>query len=1055
MKISELSVRRPVLMTMVYVLIAIIAAVYISQIDIALIPDTEMPIISVMVSSDEDVGPELMEQQIARTLENSLSSMENLENMTSQCSSSNCIIVLEFSYGTDLDEAEEDVNSALSMVTRALPDWVDSTQVMRMDSISTSQVMTLSLSGDYDISTLQQIAEDDIAPLIERVEGVAQADAFGGSDTVYKVQVHADRLEAYDISFSDITSALSTFNIQNTAGEITDSDIDYQITIDERYTDLEGIRNTVVKTVSGTPIRISDVADVLEVKDTSSGRESYLDGNPIVSISVTANSDANETTVANAVREALPGIIETLPDDLTLEIQRDSTESITDTMMEVFNSAWQGVLLAAAVIFIFLRGIKTTIIISLSMPICILITMMCMSIAGISINSMSMAGLILGIGMIVDASIIILENTYSFRLKGEQSAIAAILGSKDMFNAILGSTLTTICVFLPILIYKNELEMIGIMFQDMIITVCLSLACSLFVAVTLVPALCGSILRINTRTQRPLKLRLLRSIDNAMVRAEDRLRDAYARLLSFFLDHKSMLIVPLVLLFILSVISLGGIGLSLTPQVSTDDSVSISLTMSPGTNKSVIRQELFAMQDNIIQTLPAEAYESISVNVGSGMSSSATGSIRIDMPPITEQTYSVNDIEDMIRPFMTSTAGKQWVFSGGMGMGGSAIDVEIRSDDSETAKTVSDQIVQIVRSVEGMDNVESDLEDGSPEYQVVLDQDAADALGVTASSISSALSSAITGSTAAEITTFSADSTYDLDVVLSPDDLTSIDDLNSILIPTASGSYVRLDTVATLVETTAPMTITRENKVRVNHVTADALEGYSSSDLQNAVNEALDRYLVLPEGVEIVQSGEMADFAGYTPVLIIIVLLALFLVYAVMAAQFESLVDPLIIFATIPLLLIGVVFIHIAYGQDFTLFSFVGIVALIGVVVNNGIVLVDWINRLVRVERMGVREACLSAARSRLRPILMTTLTTILGLIPLAFFPGEGTEMIQPIALTFVGGITTGAFLTLLLSPVLYSIFNKKRAMKVEKSDSLQNQLLEYDERVRKGLISP
>ena len=1051
MKISELSVRRPVLMTMVYVLIAIIAAVYILQLDIALIPDTDLPVISVIVDCD-DAGPELIEQQVARPLENALSSIENLEDITSMSSEGSCFVVLEFAYGTNLDDAEEDVNSSITMLTRSLPDWAGSPQVMRMDSINTSQVMTLSVTGDYDIETLQQIAEDDISPLIERIDGVADTDVYGGSSVVYEVQVHADRMEAFGLSFSDISSALSARDVQSTAGEITENGTDYQIALDERYADMTEIENTVITTVNGTPIRISDVADVVQTSDDNS-RESYIDGEPVVSISVTASSDSNETTVAGSIREALPSIREALPEGISLEIQRDQTEMITDTMGEVCNSAWQGVVLAAAVIFIFLRGFKTTLIISLSMPICILITLMCMSIAGISVNSMSMAGLILGIGMIVDASIIILENTYSFRLKGEQSAVAAILGSKDMFNAILGSTLTTICVFLPLLIYKNELEMIGIMFQDMIITVCLSLGCSLFVAVTLVPALCGSILKINTRTQRPLRIRLFRAVDDVMVKAEDKLRDAYARLLSFFLDHKAMLIIPLVLLFTLSVISLGNVGLSLTPQMTSDDSVSLTLSMDPGTSSEVIRERVFAMQDVFLEVLPAEAYESISLSTGSGMGSSATGSITVNLPDITMQTYSASEVENIIRPYLNTAADESWTFSGSRGMGSNAIDVEIRSTDTELARQTADEIVRILRMVEGTDNVESDLDNGAPQIVVRMKDDEAQALGVTNSGISSALTTALSGTTAVEITTFSSDTTYDLDVVLSGDDLTGISGLNSILIPTLSGSFVRLDTVAELETTSAPLTITRENKERVNHVTADALEGYSSSDLQAAVNEALDTYLVVPEGVTITQAGEMADFASYGPVLVIIVLLALFLVYAVMAAQFESLVDPFIIFATIPLLLIGVVFIHIVYNQDFTLFSLVGIIALIGVVVNNGIVLVDWINRLVRVERMGVREACLSAARSRLRPILMTTLTTILGLIPLAFFPGEGTEMIQPIALTFVGGITTGAFLTLLLSPVLYSIFNRKRALNVDKPDSLQNQLLEYDERVRKGLI--
>ena len=1004
MTVSELSVRRPVLMTMIYVLIAIIAAIFLTRLEIALYPETDMPVISVMVGC-EDAGPELIEQQVTKTLEDSLSSLENLDTMMSTSSEGNAVIVLQFDYGTDLDEAEEDVSSIVTMLSRMLPDWADSPQVMRMDSISTSTVMTLSLSGNYDLDTLQTIAEDDIAPLLERVEGVEQAEVFGGGQRSYQIQLDEERLHAYGLTASQVMSAVSGENIQASNGEITQNGLDYKISMDERYSSLQDIEDTVITIRDGIPIKVSDVAAVSMDED-DNARESYLDGERIISISVTADSESNETTVAKAVREALPSILATLDKGLKLEIESDSTTMISDTMDEVYNSAVQGVLFAAIVIFIFLRGIKSTIIISLSMPVCILITLMCMSVAGITVNSMSMAGLILGIGMIVDASIIILENTYALRLKGEQSAASAILGCQNMFNAILASTLTTICVFLPILIFQNELSMIGIMFRDLIITVCISLACSIFVAVTLVPALCGSILRLTTRTQKPLKNRLLRTIDDACITFENMLRNAYAKVLSYFLDHKSRLIIPLVLLFILSVQSLGSLGISLTPQMTSE-------------------------------------------------SQSASGSININLPDITEQLYSPSEIEEMIRVlFSSASADETWIFSGGRGLSSSGINVEIRSDDTDAAKAASDSIAEILSQVEGTDNIESDLEDGAPQYTVKINKEAAQDLGLSTSDISDALTTALTGTTVSELTAFSNEDIYDLDIVYQEEDVNTLEKLESLLIETGSGASVRLDSVAEIEESSAPRTIMREDKMRINHVTAGIRDGYSASDVQNAVDQALAEKLVIPEGVTISQGGEMSDFMEYVPTLIVILLLALLLVYAVMAAQFESLIDPLIIFATVPLLLIGVVFIHITYNQDFTLFSFVGIIALIGVVVNNGIVLVDWINQLVRRERLDVRTACLSAARSRLRPILMTTLTTIIGLIPMAFFPGEGSEMLQPIALTFIGGITTGAFLTLLLSPVLYSVLNRKRAEKVSNPESLENQLLVFDERRRKGEFS-
>ena len=656
---------------------------------------------------------------------------------------------------------------------------------------------------------------------------------------------------------------------------------------------------------------------------------------------------------------------------------------------------------------------------------------------------MSMSGLILGIGMTVDASIIILENTYTFRQRGERSAVAAILGSKNMFTAICASTLTTICVFVPILIYKYDIGMIGIMFQDLVITVCISLFASLFVAVTLVPALCGSIMKINTRTQKPLRWAPLRKIDEAMANGEMHMRNAYVRVLNYFLNRKFLLILLLVLLLIVSLIKFGDLGISLFPTSSTDDSVTLNLTLAQGTTQDVTKEYVFDMEKKVLETLPADSYESILTEVGS----SNTGSIEIDLPDITEQTYTVSDIQAMLRPFLDDVPEAEWLFANSRSMAGTGIQVTIHSNDTEQSLAVADQIMDILHTyVPQVENIDSDLDNGAPKYSIEIDQQRAQDLGVSMSDLMTTVQAALTGVTATEISTFDTDTTYDLVVRLDEDQIQSVEDLESLMIPTSTGGKVRLDAVANLVEGTAPLTIMRENKERINHVSADIMEGYAANDVQAIVDKALADHLVLPDGVTLEQTGEMSTFAEYLPTMVMIIVLALFLVYAVMAAQFESMIDPLIIFATIPLLLIGVIWIHVAMGQQFSLFSIVGIVALIGTVVNNGIVLVDCINRLVE-QKIPVKQACLQAAYGRLRPILMTTLTTILGMIPMAFFPGEGAEMMQPLAVTFTGGIITGAFLTLLLSPTLYLIFNKHREKKYNDPDTLTNQLREYDMR--------
>lgn len=1050
MNISELSVRRPVLMAMVYLAILLVCFVFVPNLDIALYPSVDMPVISVIVSCG-DYGPDVIMSQVGEPIEDALYSLENLSDMTTMASSGNLFVMLEFDYGTDLDDAYSDINSAMTMVNGRLPDWVDSTTIMRMDSMSTgsSEILSLTLSGEGSLKSLKTFAEDNIAPLLERVSGVSEVDVIGGYESVYNISVNPERLHAYGLTLSSITSALSEHNSQQYLGTVEQDKIEYEVSTDSRYVTPEEIENTIISGSGTDIVRISDVATVKLSEEQSS--RSWLNGNEVVSISISNESDTNASSVASSVKSEISKIQSTLPEDYTLTISRDSTRMISSTMSEVYNSAIQGVLLAAIVIFIFLRNIKATIIISLSMPICILITLMCMSIFGISVNSLSMAGLILAIGMIVDASIIILENTFTYRERGYRSAVSAILGSRNMLNAIVASTLTTLCVFLPLLIYKNELGMIGVMFQDMIITICISMVCSLFVAVTLVPALAGSIFRINTRTQKPLKSRLLSKLDCTLAKAEESLAYGYGKALDYTLSHKALVIMLLILLLVFSIMLMGDMRLSLMPDMSTDDSVSLSLELAEGTVSDVTVEKLFAMQNSLMEALPADSYESISVNLSG---SSNEGSITINLPDITEQIYSASDVEEIVREFIYLDPSATWTLGGGRGpMSSNAVDITIKSEDSAQIEEVANQIMALLyENTDQLIDISSDVADGAPLLEIDIDYDKAKELGVSISNLQSALYMAINGYDATDVTTFDISRTYTLTVSMA-DSISKISDLQSLTVPGASVP-VRLDQIATFNIGVSSKSITRENRENINHVTASAVDGISSEEASEIAETIIRQNLIIPDGVTVSFEGEMATMEDYMGTMMIVIILALALVYMVMAAQFESLIDPFIIFATIPLLLIGVVVIHLAMGMDFSLFSLVGIVALLGVVVNNGIVLVDAINQLVR-QKLKVRDACIIAAKSRLRPILMTTLTTVLGLVPMTFFPGEGAEMLQPIAVTFFGGIITGAFLTLFLSPTLYLIFNKRRERNYDNPDSLNNQLKEFDEKGAVKAIEP
>lgn len=1035
MTIAELSVRRPVTIVMVYILICVIACVFIPRLGIALYPKTEMPVLSVFANYP-GVGPEEVDQNVTQLIVERVKGIAGLKNITSTSSTGSARVMMEFGYDQDLEEAKGDIEQALNGITNALPDGC-STPTVRQFDMSSSPIMRLSVRGNLDLHELNNLAESIISPMLQRVKGVAQVDVNGGASRHVVIDVIHNRLEAYGLSLSAISQALSARNIQVSAGNITIDGMDYEIVTSENYSSLDEIKNTVVTTKNGVPIRIDDLANVYEEYD-SSRRKVYINGEPGLYMSISNETDSNASTVSKGIHEMIPLVNEALPKGITLEVVSDNTTMIDATMKEVYSSAITGALLAVIVIFIFLRNLKCSFIIGLSLPISILITLMCMSFMNLTVNMMTMAGLILGMGMVVDSSIVILENIYLHREKGEKPAIAAILGSKNMINAIVASTLTTLCVFIPMLIYKAELEMIGQMFQEMVITVVISLVASLFVAVTLVPALCGSILQINTRVQKPLKNKLLKSVDNFMEKSIQGLENGYEKALDFCLNNKFLILSLVVSMLILSVVKFSSMGLNLAPRSSSDDQVNVTVTMPIGTNKDIVLEKLFEFQDIILKECEG-AYKSIILNSGT----SNSGSIQINLPELGKQPMTPNQIKEKLQPYLKQWSDTTVSFSSGRGPGGgTAIDVTILSDDDVAASKVSDEIIAILsEKVPELTDITSDIENGSPRYIMSINKEAAFDAGITVSNIANEIVTAISGRTA---TSFYQDGDeIDVLVTIQDKDLSSTSDITSLSINTANGKMT-LDNFITIESGKAPQRIQRENGDRINHVRAKVIPGATTTEIQQIVEKTLSENLVLPDSVKIQYQGEARDIENFGGAFIIVILLAVFLVFAVMAAQFESLVDPFIIFLSIPLLAIGVVFVYSVTNQQLSMYSIVGIVALVGIVVNNGIVLVDYTNQLVD-KKTFVRKACLDAGRNRLRPILMSTLTTVAGMVPMAFFPGEGAESMQPVCITIVGGLCSGAFMTLFVTPIMYEIFNKRREKRFDDPMALINQLEEYD----------
>ena len=1041
MKVTGFSVHRPVTVVIVYLLLIGVAAVLVPRLAVDLYPEISPPVLSVSAAYP-GAGPEDVERNVTEILEKALATVEGLEEISSTSSQGSCRIFMEFSFRTDLDEAKTEIDTLLSQVSGALPEDAE-TPVSRKFDLSMIPIMNLVIRGERPLEKLKQVAEDDIQPELERIEGVASTEVRGGSDRIVKVAVSQNRLAAFGLTLGSLVQTLRGQNILISGGSLVRGNTEFQIRTQEELDSLEDVKRVVVHTVrdaggaagaSGTAsanrsrfVRLEDVADITLAYDESRSRV-YVNGQPGMYIRIQNESDSNSVKVASRIRSSLEKINAGLPEGLTVEVLRDTTTLINATLNQVYRSAYQGILLAMAVLFLFLRNLRGTFIIGLAIPISILITLMCMSIFNLTLNLLTLTGLILGLGMTVDSSIVILENIFQYRERGAKPSVAAVLGSQEMIRAITASTTTTLCVFIPVVIFQNELGMMGQMFRDLVFTVVISLISSLVVAVTLVPALAGPIMQLTTRTQRPMRIPVLRGLDKLFERFFRGMERGYKKVLDNLLDNRVLFIILIVSVLIFAFVQFSSMGMNLFVRSRTDDSVRINLTMPLGTPKDRTEEVILDFKEtaeeevrgynNIIVTVAGSSY------FGGGRSAN-TARLEITLPDPEKQVDTPSMIMEKLIPYMNSYPGADFSFSAGRHMGsGSAVDVRISTKDIDTGLETAEEIRTIlIDELPQVENPAVSMEEGGPELRVDIDRNRAQAFGISLYEIAAEIRRAMYG----EIATV-YDNEGDLInvvVVLEEDDRDSVDDLSAIFLVNRYGTRVPLYDLVRVREGKAPTEINREQLERVIHVTGDLPRGIAITEFQAELENVIASNLTPREGVQISYSGEAQEIEEFSTTFIWIILAAVFLVFGVMASQFESFVDPFIIFFSIPLLAVGVVGIYKLSGEPFSLFSAVGVVALIGIVVNNGIVLVDYTN-LLRARGYSIREACLEAGKNRLRPILMTSLTTILGMVPLAFFPGEGAETIQPIGKTLVGGLAVSSILTPFVTPVLYSILNRR-----------------------------
>jgi hydrophobic/amphiphilic exporter-1 (mainly G- bacteria), HAE1 family len=1064
--LSKTIVKHPVTTLIAFILIVALGLYTATNLAIDLYPDIKFPALAVSVTY-KGVGPEEIEKTITKPLENVIGTVGNIDKITSTSSEGSTLILISFTYGTDISEAANDVRDKIELIKKYLPEGSESPMILKAD-LSMLPIMSYIVTGNRSPEELRKISEDIIKPKLEQIQGVASASVSGGRERAILVEIPQNRLEAYNLTLSQISSMLGGQNIQISAGNITEGNKEYLVQTSGEYTDIEQIKNTVVAYKGGAPdpanprketssaaVRLRDIANVYDGLKKEENAV-YINGKPAIHIDISKQTGKNSVKIADLVKERVKKINEEVPIGIKVDLVSDNTQIIKNSINSVTRQILEGGIFSILILFLFLRNLKGVIIMSVSLPISVIITLMLMYFFHQTLNIMTLAGLALGIGKLVDDSIIIFEKIYSYREKGTKHESAAIIGTQEMMMAVTASTFTSICVYAPIIMFKDQLGMIGEMFIGLAFTVVISLAASLVVALFLVPVLSSRYLPISTRLEQPLT-GLPKLVDDTLEGFWRSTSDLYRRILAKILRHRLVTVVTIIIILVFSFCLIPFVGLEFMPQAS-EDSVTVSIEMPVGTKLEVTKNMVSQIEDVIKKDV--RGIKDIMTSAGEkgfyGMGALETnkGTITVTLPEFSQRIDDSTTIKQKLRKHFNDFPSASITFAKNDFSSGSSstpIDILVKSENLDKAKATAMKIRDILKT--GFPEVTEpviDMKDGLPQIDIRVDRDKAYSLGLNIYTIGNELKANIDGITASKFK--ESGSEYDILVSLDPKDKQSVPDLERVFVMTQTGKKIPLSNIASIVKTTGPVSINRENQSRTIHVTGGLAPKANLNIVEPKVRSAIKREIPMDEEVRIEYSGDFAELMKYMLKFILILIVAFALVFGIMAAQFESFIDPFIIIFTVPLTLIGVIGIHFAFGEKFSIYTAVGMVVLLGIVVNNGIVLVDYMN-LLRSRNYGIIDACIEAGGNRLRPVLMTTMTVVLGLIPMAFFKGEGTDLSQPLAKTILGGLIASTFFTLFLIPVIYSLFNQMSDKRKVRKEAKRMERLEYRRRKLAGEI--
>ncbi|UNC92330.1 efflux RND transporter permease subunit [Candidatus Contubernalis alkaliaceticus] len=1016
MSLTDLSVKRPIAVFMVVLIVLMLGVVSLTRLPVDLYPEMNFPV-AVVITNYEGAGPYEIENMVTRPLEEAVSTVNNLESISSNSGAGSSMIVATFGWGTDMDFASLDLREKLDMVKGFLPDEVEDPLVFQFDP-GMLPVLQVGISGDMDAVALNNLTQDVIKNRLERLDGVAVCEVSGGLSREVSVQLDPYKLSAYDVSLEQIIQVLRAENLTFSSGEIEEGARQYMVRTTGELTSIREMGELVVGASQTGPLFLRDLADIEEgfQEHQSLNR---MNGEPTLSLSIRKQTDSNTVQVAERIKQELAVLEREMPGNIEFQMAFDQSEFIQESINNVAQVAVVGGILAVLILLLFLGNVTSTVIIGLSIPISIVATFAMMYFQNLTLNILTMAGLGLGIGMMVDNSIVILENIFRYRQKGKGREEAALRGSREVSGAIIAATLTTMVVFLPVIFTEGMASMI---FSSLAWTVAFSLFASLIVALTIIPVLSSKILKASRKEEKKSLLYLPHQIWQRFMM---RLSLFYGRALTRVLDYRWLMVVLLLALLSSSIFLIPYVGYEFLPPVDMGE-IMVHIRLPVGSTLEETDRAVRHVEE-ILGEYPD--IEAVFASVGSGGDFSGEAapekaSLQLRLVDLGKRQLSTVQLTEQLRQQVQGMPGveinvtEQDIAYGAME--GGAVNISVKGDDLEVLRTLTWEIAQRVARVEGTREIETSFSEGRPELRIKLDRERAGSLGISTYQVASAVRLALEG----QVATRYRVGGEEVDVRVQTTNLHShnMAALEQLTITTALGSTVPIGEVASITREVGPVQIQRDGQVRAANVTSQVFDrdiGRVSRDIERELED-----MQMPLGYIWDFQGEQADMMQSFGDLTLALIMAILLVYMIMAAQFESLLYPFIIMFSLPQTFIGVMLALVITGRTLNASSFIGVIMLAGIVVNNGIVLVDYINILRRERNYARDDAIREAGTVRLRPIMMTTMTTILGMLPLALNIGEGTEALAPMATVIIGGLTVSSIMTLLLVPVVYAMMD-------------------------------